>query len=151
MSKEQKENQTAQGLKILLSNVFALYIRVYKFHWNVVGEDFLQFHKYFQELYEELFSDIDEIAERIRALNSSTPGGLKEFSDRSQISESIGNVPDAMGIIDDLISSYKILSNIIQDLYSSCDAEEDEATKALISVMQTDYQKILWILSSIKK
>ena len=153
MSDSKKNNDTtvANELKVLLSNLFGLYIKIYKFHWNVSGREFLGIHKYFQELYEELIEDIDEVAERIRALGSNAPASLREFLDRSSINESIGVYPDSNSMISELITGYETISGIIQKIYESCDAEKDEGTKALISVHQTDYQKNIWFLSSILK
>jgi starvation-inducible DNA-binding protein len=49
-------------------------------HWNVEGPGFFALHTAFQTQYEELFTAIDVIAERIRALDAYAIGGLSTLA-----------------------------------------------------------------------
>ena len=60
------------------------------FHWNVVGPQFEPLHELFQEQYTELSKAIDEIAERIRALDVKAPASFSEFKSLSSIAEETG-------------------------------------------------------------
>ena len=52
-------------LNELLANYSVFYQNVRGFHWNIRGERFFELHVKFEELYNDLFLKIDEIAERI--------------------------------------------------------------------------------------
>ena len=58
----------ADGLSAVLADTFALYIKTHGFHWNVTGPMFNTLHTMFMQQYTELWTALDEIAERIRAL-----------------------------------------------------------------------------------
>ena len=48
------------------------------FHWNITGEKFFELHAKFEELYNDLLTKVDEVAERILTLGY-TP--LHTFTD----------------------------------------------------------------------
>ena len=52
-------------LNDLLSDYHIFYQNVRGFHWNVKGENFFDLHVRFEELYTQLYQNIDELAERI--------------------------------------------------------------------------------------
>lgn len=45
-----------------------LLIKTHGYHWNVEGPHFRQLHIQFMEQYTEMWTAVDELAERIRAL-----------------------------------------------------------------------------------
>ena len=49
-------------------------------HWNVKGPEFIQFHEFFQELYEDAAGAEDPIAENIRKLGFDAPHFLLELA-----------------------------------------------------------------------
>lgn len=74
-------------LSAVLADAVILYTKTRKFHWNVSGESFMEYHKLFEAHYKELEEAIDEVAERISKLGSPTIGTTKEFSSMSQLKE----------------------------------------------------------------
>ena len=63
---EKNLKQTVIVLTAVLADEMVLYIKTRKFHWNVGGESFMEFHKLFENQYTQLEESIDEVAERIR-------------------------------------------------------------------------------------
>src|ERR1700733_9689121 len=82
-------------LSAVLSDAVILYMKTRKFHWNVSGESFMEYHKLFEKQYKELEEAIDEVAERIGKLGSPTIGTTKEFASMSQLKESPGKYPSS--------------------------------------------------------
>ena len=82
--------ETAAALGRLLADSYIIYLKTQGFHWNVVGPQFEPLHELFQEQYTELAKAIDEIAERIRALDVKAPGSFSEFKSLSSIAEETG-------------------------------------------------------------
>ena len=56
-------DELKQLLKISLANSFAFYLKAQFYHWNVVGENFPQYHSFLGDLYEEVYGSGDNIAE----------------------------------------------------------------------------------------
>ena len=67
-----------KSLNQVLADSYALLSLTHLAHWNVEGPGFFALHTAFQTQYEELFMAIDEIAERIRALDAYAIGGLED-------------------------------------------------------------------------
>ena len=84
---KQKSNEVIEGLQTVLSDSYALMAQTHLAHWNVEGPNFFQLHTAFQTQYEELFGAIDEIAERVRALDALAVGGLQKLAKGSRIQE----------------------------------------------------------------
>lgn len=78
----------AQCLHQTFSDVFMMYFMAHSYHWNVKGPEFSQFHDFFSEIYEDLFSSIDPLAENIRKLGFNAPLHLLEICNTTGVSHS---------------------------------------------------------------
>jgi starvation-inducible DNA-binding protein len=101
------EIKLIKSLQRLLANVFNEYLHAHGFHWNVVGSDFAQLHKFFQKIYEDVYESIDSIAEILRKLDVKAPFHLSQFTQLKSTPES--NASNAM----DMISDFAMLNNAV--------------------------------------
>jgi starvation-inducible DNA-binding protein len=83
----------AEAAKVAFASEFSFYLKAHNFHWNVEGINFQQFHELFGNVYEEVYSSIDDFAEKIRALGSYMPGSYTRFSYLSQIDDEMEILP----------------------------------------------------------
>src|SRR3982751_2828148 len=95
--KEVDRKQIAGGLSLLLADTYTLYLKTHNFHWNVTGPMFNALHAMFMTQYNELWLSLDEIAERIRALDHPAPGSGAQYAKLSSIKEETG-VPEWKGM-----------------------------------------------------
>ena len=110
------------SLKTLLSDTVTMYFVAHGFHWNVEGQDFSQYHSLFAEIYEDVYSAIDPIAEDVRKLGEYAPYTLSKFTDlRTVEPKDVRPDPKAMA---------KELLRINNSLIESIADAQDEATKA---------------------
>ena len=56
------------GLRELLADVFALYVKTKNFHWHMVGPHFRDYHLLLDDHGDQIFAMTDVVAERIRKL-----------------------------------------------------------------------------------
>ena len=81
----------SQEVKDYLNTVVAtqgqFYIRLHQFHWYVKGPHFFTLHEKFEELYDEVTANLDEVAERLLAIGGEPYSTLQEFIDHSIIEE----------------------------------------------------------------
>src|SRR5215207_9008445 len=82
-----KDSRVTDSLNLVLADSYALMALTHLAHWNVEGADFFPLHQAFQAQYENLFEAIDEIAERVRALEVYAIGGLSTFAKVAQMEE----------------------------------------------------------------
>ena len=65
---EKNSQAIAQKLNSILADEFLLALKTRNYHWNVEGPSFVEMHKFYEGLYNELDEIIDEVAERVRML-----------------------------------------------------------------------------------
>ena len=59
-----------EKMKVALASTYAFGLKAQNFHWNVEGANFLQYHEFFEKLYNDASGAVDNFAEEIRALNA---------------------------------------------------------------------------------
>jgi len=74
-------NNLQASMHIVLANTFLMYIKSHGYHWNVTGPDFSEYHRFFGELYKELWESIDDIAEHIRAIDGYVIANLNTYTE----------------------------------------------------------------------
>lgn len=74
---EENRKAIAVGLSQLLADSYILFLKTHNYHWNITGPMFQTLHTMFEQQYTELFTAVDEIAERIRALGEKAPVHFK--------------------------------------------------------------------------
>lgn len=72
--------ELVNALAIALSDSIVLSLKIQGAHWNVMGPDFAQYHEFFQEIYEDVYSAVDPLAENMRKLGATAPSKLVEFA-----------------------------------------------------------------------
>lgn len=77
----------AMALRRVLANTFMFYINTHIAHWNVIGSDFHEKHEFLGDLYEDLFTMVDDVAEKIRSLDEMAPVSLTELVRGADIKE----------------------------------------------------------------
>lgn len=83
----------AEAAKIAFASEFSFYLKAHNFHWNVEGPTFLQYHDLFGKIYEEVYSSIDDFAEKIRSIGSYMPGSYTRFSHLTEIDDAVDVLP----------------------------------------------------------
>ncbi|HRJ73371.1 MAG TPA: DNA starvation/stationary phase protection protein [Terrimicrobiaceae bacterium] len=140
-----------EGLQTLLADSYALMAQTHLAHWNVEGPSFFQLHTAFQGQYEELFAAVDEIAERLRALDVLAPGGLKTLAKASQIQELAVESHPAKDYVAHLIESHETLLAHAVELREAAGDSGDLETQDLVIGRVQIHQKTLWMLRSFLK
>jgi starvation-inducible DNA-binding protein len=148
---KQKTNAVVEGLKTLLSDSYALMGQTHLAHWNVEGPNFFQLHVAFQGQYEELFTAVDEVAERIRALDAYAPGGLATLAKGSDIEEMSSGSAPAKDFVAHLIESHEALLVGARELRKTCETAGDLETQDIVIKRIQTHDKTLWMLKSFLK
>jgi starvation-inducible DNA-binding protein len=131
----------------LLADSYTVYLKTHNFHWNVTGPMFTTLHTLFETQYTELALAVDEIAERIRALDQPAPGSYTEFARLATVKESIG-APKAKGMIETLVADYATVVATAKALVAAAEKAGDQAS-ADLGVRRIDVsEKAAWMLRS---
>jgi starvation-inducible DNA-binding protein len=146
----ENRGEIASGLSRLLADTYTLYLQTHNFHWNVEGPMFNTLHLMFMEQYTELWTALDSIAERIRALGFPAPGTYREFAELSSIHETEG-VPAAMDMVGILVKGHEAVARTARTLFPMADSAADESTADLLTQRLQIHEKTAWMLRSLLK
>lgn len=129
-----------------LANTLVLYTKTRNYHWNVVGVDFIQFHKLFESQYEQLEEAIDEIAERVGQLGGLALGTLEEFRKNTILSEEPGQRPPALQMVENLLNDHEcIICQLREDADLAEELGDMGSNDFLIGLIQ-NHEKMAWFL-----
>ena len=135
-----------ETLSVILANQYILYTKTRNYHWNVTGEDFAQYHKLFEEQYSAIDEDIDEVAERIRALGGKSPATLSEFLKSATLKEHPGKFPSAKVMIANLLTDHETVIRSLRKDIEICDDVDDDGTEDFLTQLMGKHEKIAWML-----
>ena len=118
------------------------------FYWNVTGPMFNTLHLIFMEQYTELWTALDEIAERIRPLGLMAPHGGSTLADLSSIPEAEQNSP-ALDMVRELVASHEAVARTARSLFAQADAADDQPSADLLTQHLQVHAKTAWMLRSL--
>ena len=145
-----KDTRVVDGLNLVLADSYSLMGLTHQAHWNVEGSDFFPLHKAFQEQYEELFEAIDEIAERVRALDAYAAGGLGKLAKMAEMDEFTAPLPQKDFVAGLIVAHEKLLQDA-QATRESAGQSNDLESQDLMIKRIASHQKTVWMLKSYLK
>ena len=140
----------ADDLKTLLATQYALSIKAQYFHWNVEGSDFAQYHDYFANFYQEVYSAVDLIAEYIRTLQEYSPGSFERFQELSII-QGQQKVPRARLMFEELLADNNTVIDLLNQTFASAEQENKQGIANFIAERLDAQAKHGWMLRSFLK
>ncbi len=146
-----ENDKLISSLKTFIGSCFDVFITLHGFHWNVEGDGFFDLHDFFQKGYEELHSDIDEFAERLRALSHYAPSSIKEMKDLSLIENVSDKNLTAHKMLEIFCENTAILVLQAKNMISLCDTCDDPVTQDMLIDFVQSQEKMLWMAKSYMK
>ncbi len=140
----------AAGLAKLLAETFTLYTKTHGYHWNVEGPTFRTCHLLFEEQYRELWTALDEIAERIRALGAYAPSAPADIASLSDVSMD-RTVPNPTNMVRTLIADHEHVIRTMRCIRPAIDDIGDNASASLLDDRLTAHEKAVWMLRSLAR
>jgi starvation-inducible DNA-binding protein len=143
---EQREGVVAI-LNTLLADEYLLYTKTRNYHWNVVGPQFNDLHKFFEAQYNELNEIVDDVAERARALGGHACGTMAEFLKSTRLQEESGVYPEARQMIANLLADHEaVIGHLRIDLETCVERYHDAGTNDFLTGLMEQHEKMAWML-----
>ncbi|WP_294620441.1 DNA starvation/stationary phase protection protein [uncultured Roseovarius sp.] len=139
--------QIAEALNQCVAETVVTTMLAQNFHWNVTGMAFGPLHDLFQKIYEDHFIAQDDLAERIKALNTHAEGTLAGMLKRSKVSEADG-VPSAEDMIRIMKEAQETLAETIAGAGELAASHGDTLTEDLCIARGQTHEKFAWMLRS---
>ena len=140
----------ADQLKITQADAFVLYLKAHFYHWNIEGPNFPQYHDFLQNLYQDVFASVDNIAELIRTLDVYAPGTLSRFQSLTTLEES-DIIPDALTMIKNIVEQNTLMLETLKKAYSMAEEEKQIGIANFLQDRIQAHEKHGWMLRSITK
>jgi starvation-inducible DNA-binding protein len=139
--------EVVECLADTLGNAVHLYFKAHGHHWNVTGRDFSQFHDFFEEIYTDVYSSFDALAENMRKLGAMAPFRLEEFANLSQMDD-MDCGTDAMMMVQDLYVANNIMIMSLDNCFAVATSSNEQGVADFIGGRIDEHKKWRWQLSA---
>lgn len=146
-SESSSQSSEVKDLISCMSTALVLSQVAHAYHWNYEGPSFAELHGVFGGIYDELGSDVDEIAERIRALDATTPSSLSSMIKNSKVDDSDCD-EESSKMVKTLLSCFEKYQKCLNESINN--NQDSNATVELLSGHLVYAEKIIWMLKSTK-
>jgi starvation-inducible DNA-binding protein len=146
---ESNRDGVVKILNNVLADEYVLYTKTRNYHWNVVGPQFNELHKFFEQQYEALNEMVDDVAERARSLGGKAYGTLAEFSQHTRLREQPGRQPAALTMVANLQADHEAMIRTLRaDLETVMEKHNDAGTNDVLTGLMEKHEKMAWMLRS---
>ena len=142
-----KTEEIVVELNKLLATYSVLYMNTRGFHWNINGKEFFELHLKFEEIYNALVLQIDEIAERILTLEGTPLHSFTDNLSHSAIGEAT-HITDGKLALQNILESYTTVIGLERNILKLANDIDDEGTSAQMSDYIKIQEKEVWMFRS---
>jgi len=142
---------TVNNIQMILNKQVAnwsvLYVKLHNYHWYVSGQQFFTLHNKFQELYEEAAINIDELAERLLALQGKPEATMKRYLETSSVKEATGT-ETAEQMVDSIIADFTVIIGELKEGMTKAVENGDDTTADMLLAIHKTLEKHVWMLKA---
>jgi starvation-inducible DNA-binding protein len=141
--------EISSGLRQLLADVFALYVKTKNFHWHMSGRHFRDYHLLLDEQSTQIFAMTDDIAERARKIGGTTLRSISDISRHQRLKDNNKEVVTPKDMLEELCADNQHFTRSLRSTHEICDRHNDVATASLIENWIDETERRTWFLSEI--
>ncbi|OMP67397.1 Dps family protein [Domibacillus epiphyticus] len=130
-----------------IANWTVLYTKLHNYHWYVKGPQFFTLHAKFEELYTEASLHIDELAERLLALDGKPIATLQESLEKASVNEAEGK-ESAEEMVKSVVEDFTTLTGELKEAMDLAAEVGDETTGDMLLAIHQSLEKHVWMLKS---
>src|SRR5260370_22033744 len=118
---EKSVRDISAELTVLLSDVFALYLKTKNFHWHMSGPHFRDYHLMLDDQGDQLFAMTDAIAERVRKIGGTTVRSIGQISRLQRGVDNNAEYVEPLDLIAELREDNVVLTQSMREVRWLCD------------------------------
>jgi len=145
---EETRGQVIELLNARLADTFDLYSQLKQAHWNVKGSDFYQLHLLYDQVAEDVFPYVDELAERATQLGGLALGTARMAASASSLDEyplDAVEGADTVSAVADRLAAYA--ASVREAIDNTADLG-DQSTSDLFTEISRTVDKYLWFVEA---
>jgi len=148
---EKNSQAIAEKLNTILADEFLLSLKTRNYHWNVEGSNFMEMHKFYEELYDELDEIVDEVAERVRTLGHYSEGRMVDFLKLANLEEE-AYTNDQKKQLKSLLNDHEtMVRQLRKDIDLMQDKYKDAGNADFLTGLMEKHEKWAWFIRSYLK
>ncbi len=129
-----------------LADLNVFYRKLQNYHWNIEGRDFFILHAKLEEYYNEINTQIDEVAEYILSIGGEPLGTMKDYLNVTKIVEARNEKVKSDVVYSEIIKDYTHLLECAKKIKQEADTISNEQTSTFMDEFIAEYIKTLWML-----
>lgn len=134
------------ALRTAHANTFVMYFKAHAYHWNVEGIQFSQYHEFFGDLYDDLYSANDPLAEHLRKLGAYAPKSLSELYNSCTLTENTTIVGDNVrDMLNSLVLDNNEVINSLNRVFALATAANEQGLANYIAERIDAHKKHGWM------
>lgn len=133
-----------------LADTFVLALKTQNVHWNVEDPDFYAYHKFTQDMYEELFGAVDPIAEHIRSVDGYAVGSIGQYLQRKSIDEFVV-LPRPLQAFSELLNDHQKVISVLMEAFHMAEKFMEHGLSNFIQDRMDAHKKHMWMLRATVK
>ncbi len=143
---QEAEHTAAVAVQKVVNETIVFGIAAQRAHWNVMGENFEQYHALFGGIYEDVFDALDSIAEEIRKMDvfvENLTNMVMNSSFKDDATET-----DPKSLAESLLQKNMALNETILAAFAACSAVNAQGTADVLAARDGMHKKWSWQLKS---
>lgn len=130
-----------------IANWSVLYVKLHHYHWFVKGKLFFTLHEKFEELYKEADERIDELAERVLAIQGKPIATMKEMLAQASVKEAGGD-ESADQMVRVIAGDFRTMIAEMRSAIERAEEAGDRTSADLLAGIQSSLEKHVWMLEA---
>ncbi|MCI1904503.1 DNA starvation/stationary phase protection protein [Enterococcus hirae] len=144
-----KYPKTKEVLNNFVADLSQGVTKIHQVHWYMRGVGFMKFHPLMDEYMDELNGYLDEIAERLIALDGDPYSTLEEFVEHSCISSEVGDWNKTMqDQLEVVIKVFRYLADKFKEGIEISGEEGEDVSQDIFIGALGSLQKHIWMLEA---
>jgi len=136
-----------QALTVYLNSNFVLYTKTHSYHWNVSGPLFFELHTLFEQQYNNLWENVDTIAEKIRQLDEPVAITPKTQQIYSIIDPHV-EIMEELDYVYRLYMDQNRMIGLLNRVFDIAESVDDQAVMNYIAERLDYHKKQRWFLKA---
>jgi len=145
---EDTREQVIELLNARLADTFDLYSQLKQAHWNVKGSDFYQLHLLYDQVAEDVFPFVDEIAERATQLGGLALGTARMAASASSLDEYPLDAIEGMETVTAVADRLAAYAAAVRSAIDTTAEWGDQSTSDLFTEISRTVDKYLWFVEA---
>jgi len=134
------------ALRILLADMFALYVKTKNYHWHMSGPHFRDYHLLLDEQADQIFATTDDIAERARKIGGTTIRSIGHIARLQRVQDNDADFVTPLDMLAELRDDNKQLTANMRETHGLTDEHGDVATTSLLENWIDEAERRTWFL-----